>query len=144
MADVRYSTYRDGEYIMVPPIDELCLALKEKFIGQEEKIEYLQKEIKKLESEHWKDNELQSMKKQYIEMNENYQRGFPISKEEMEKIYEWQAKHEAEKHPRPKMAPPRGGAIGGSYTYHFTPTSIGVFGSIQCSCGEKFTFQEEA
>ena len=140
MADVRYSTYRDGEYIMVPPIDELCLALKEKFIGQEKKIEYLQKEIKKLESEHWKDNELQSMKKQYIEMNENYQRGFPISKEEKEKINTWINNHEKEKH----NGSPRGGVIGGCYFYIFIPTSIGVFGSIQCSCGEKFTFQEEA
>lgn len=144
MADIRYSAYRNGEYIMVPPIDELCSALKEKFIGQEEKIEYLKKEIKKLKDEHWKDNELQSMKEQYDKMKEDYYRGFPISKEEMEKIYAWQTKHEAEKHPRRKMAPLRGGVIGGSYTYHFTPTSIGVFGSIRCSCGEKFTFQEEA
>ncbi len=140
MADGRYSVYRNGEYIMAPPIDELCSALKEKFIGQEERIEYLQKEIKKLESEHWKDNELQLMKKQYIEMNENYHRGFPISKEEKEKINAWIDKHEKEKHNGSFYR----GAIGGSYTYHFTPTSIGVFGSIQCSCGEKFTFQEEA
>lgn len=144
MADERYSVYRNGKYTMVPPINELCSALKEKFIGQEERIEYLKEEIKNLKDEHWKDNELQSMKEQYNKMRKDYYRGFPISEEEMEKVNEWQAKHEAEKHPRPKMAPPRGGAIGGSYTYHFTPTSIGVFGSIQCSCGEEFTFQEEA
>ena len=38
---------------------------------------------------------------------------------------------------------PRGGAIGGSYTWKFVPTSIGTFGSVQCSCGEEFSFQEE-
>lgn len=144
MTDIRYSAYRDGEYITIPPIDELCLVLKDKFMRQEEKIEYLQKEIRKLKDEHWKDNELQSMKKQYNEMNENYQRGFPISKEESEKINAWINKHEKEKHSYSENGSPRGGAIGGCYCYTFIPTSIGVFGSIKCSCGEKFTFQEEA
>ena len=44
MADVRYSTYRDGEYITVPPMDELCLALKDKFMRQEETIESLRRQ----------------------------------------------------------------------------------------------------
>lgn len=35
-----------------------------------------------------------------------------------------------------------GGTIGGSYTYKFTPTSIGVFGTVECSCGERFDFSE--
>ena len=128
MTDIRYSAYRDGEYITIPPIDELCLVLKDKFMRQEEKIEYYKK----------------SMKKQYNEMNENYQRGFPISKEESEKINAWINKHEKEKHSYSENGSPRGGAIGGCYCYTFIPTSIGVFGSIKCSCGEKFTFQEEA
>lgn len=144
MTDARYSTYRDGEYIMVPPIDELCSALKEKFIGQEEEIERLKEEIKNLKDEHWKDNELQSMKEQYDEMKEDYYRGFPISKEEKEKINAWINKHEKEKHSCSENDFSRGGAIGGCYCYTFIPTSIGVFGSIKCSCGEKFTFQEEA
>ena len=142
MADVRYSTYRDGKYITVPTMDELCLALKDKFISQEEKIEYLEEEIKRLKDENWKDNELQSMKEQYDKMKEDYWRGFPISKEEKEKINAWINKHEEEKHPRPKMDYPRGGAIGGCYSYHFVPTSIGTFGTIECTCGEKFEFQE--
>jgi serine/threonine protein kinase len=81
---------------------------------------------------------------QYDKMREDYYRGFPISKEEKEKINAWINKHEEEKHPRPKNSFPRGGAIGGCYTYRFVPTSIGVFGTIKCSCGEEFTFQEEA
>lgn len=144
MADVRYSAYRDDKYITVPPMDELCLALKDKFMRQEEKIEHLEEEIKKLKDENWKDNELQSMKEQYDKMREDYYRGFPISKEEKEKINAWMDKHEKEKHPRPENSFPRGGAIGGCYTYRFVPTSIGVFGTIKCSCGEEFTFQEEA
>ena len=85
MVDVRYSAYRDNKYIEVPPMNELCLALKDKFMRQEEKIEHLEEEIKKLKDENWKDNELQSMKEQYDKMREDYYRGFPISKEEKEK-----------------------------------------------------------
>ena len=145
MADIRYSTYRDAKYITVPPMDELCLALKDKFIRQEEVIKDLKEEIKRLKDENWKDNELQSMKEQYDKMKKDYFRGFPISKEESEKINDWINKHEKEKHPRrPKMSYPRGGAIGGSYSYHFVPTSIGIFGTVKCTCGEKFTFQEES
>ena len=144
MANVRYSAYRNGECIKILPIDKLCLALKDKFMRQEARIEYLEEEIKKLKDENWKDNELQSMKEEYDKMREDYYRGFPISKEEKEKIKEWINKHEKEKHPRSKMDYPRGGAIGGCYSYHFVPTSIGTFGTIECTCGEKFTFQEEA
>ena len=144
MADARYFTYRDGKDITVPPIDELCLALKDKFMRQEETIESLRDEIKKLKDENWKDSELQSIKEQYDKMREDYYRGFPISKEESEKINAWINKHEKEKHPRPEKSLPRGGAIGGCYTYYFTTTSIGVFGTIKCTCGEEFTFQEEA
>lgn len=142
MADGRYSAYRNGEYITVPPMDELCLALKDKFMRQEETIESLREEIKRLKDENWKDNELQSMKEQYDKMKEDYYRGFPISEEQDKKIKEWIDKHEKEKHPRPKWSCPRGGAIGGCYSYHFVPTSIGTFGTIECTCGEKFEFQE--
>lgn len=53
-------------------------------------------------------------------------------------------KHEAEAHgivtddQRMKLH----GCIGGNYSYIFIPTSIGIIGEIQCSCGEKFTFCE--
>ena len=144
MSDINHWTHsKDGEYIQIPPMETLCKILKTKFENQEDLINQLRQQIKTLESEKWKDNELQSMKEQYDKMREDYWRGFPISKEEKEKINAWINKHEEEKHPRPKNSFPRGGAIGGCYTYHFTPTSIGVFGTIKCSCGEEFTFQEE-
>ena len=143
MADVTYSTYRDGQYINVPPMDELCLALKDKFMRQEETIEVLRDEIKRLKDKNWKDEELQAMKKNFDKMQKDYWRGFPITEEEDKKIKEWINKHEEEKHPRTKMDyMPRGGAIGGCYSYHFVPTSIGTFGTIKCTCGEKFEFQE--
>ena len=73
------------------------------------------------------------MKEKYEKMKKAYFLGFPISEEEDKKIKEWIEK-------RPKC---NEGAIGGRYTYQFTPTSIGVIGTIiDGMTGEKFTFQE--
>lgn len=30
------------------------------------------------------------------------------------------------------------GAIGGRYTYSFTPTGLGVISTVKCACGEEF------
>lgn len=36
----------------------------------------------------------------------------------------------------------RGGCIGGTYTYEFVPTGIGTVGTVKCSCGAAFKFQD--
>ena len=46
MGDIEYCTYRDGKYVKVPKIDDLCLALKEKFLSQQKVIDKLKKENK--------------------------------------------------------------------------------------------------
>ncbi len=63
---------------------------------------------------------------------------FSIESEYVEKIKEWKKRHEKEKHNGSDYA----GAIGGRYTYEFTPTSIGTFGRIRCSCGDHFDFDD--
>lgn len=57
-------------------------------------------------------------------------------------IQEWQEKHDTEVHGLKTLEDRlhAGGLIGGRYTYHFVPTSIGISGTIQCSCGEEFEF----
>lgn len=122
-------------------IDELMIQIKNKFDKAQKRIEYLEKTIQELKDEHYKDNELQEMKKELDEMKDDYYRGFPISKKEEEKIKEWIRNHEERYHPRPKGAY-RGGAIGGCYTYIFTPCSIGIIGEIRCTCGKNFCFRE--
>ena len=93
---------------------------------------------RKLREEYDKDEEVAQLKK-YIETLEKENRtGFPITEEENEKIREWQEQHIKEKHNGNSYA----GAIGGNYTYEFVPTSIGVVGTVKCSCGEEFCFQE--
>lgn len=95
--------------------------------------EFLENEINRVKSETYKDEELTKMKEKYEKMKKAYFLGFPISEEEDKKIKEWIEK-------RPKC---NEGAVGGRYTYKFTPTSIGVIGTIiDGMTGEKFTFQE--
>ena len=94
---------------------------------------YLKEENERLKSESYKDEELFKMKIDYDRMKEDYFRGFPINKEEDEKIKEWM-----------KTLPKANiGAIGGRFTYKFTSTSIGSIGVVEDSVtGEKLTFRE--
>lgn len=145
MNDERYWSVKNGGGIVnVPPIDELCEALKRKFEDKEERIERLKEELEKLKSENWKDKELQDMKEKLDEMKKAYYRGFPISEKEEKDIQNWIKEHEKKYHPpiETPFGKFRGGAIGGCYSYIFTPTSIGTVGTIKCNCGKEFTFQE--
>lgn len=135
MKDGQYSTYRDGEWVSVPPIDKLCLALKEKFMRQEERIEYLEKENKELKDSAYAEKEMAKMKDQLNTLLADYHRGFSISKEEQAKIHSWMEQHE-------KEHPGGHGVSGGKYTYEFCPTGLGTIGYVKCSCGKKFCFQD--
>lgn len=96
--------------------------------------EWLEKENERLKSETYKDEELSKMKKEYESMKDDYYRGFGISETENKKINEWI-----------KEVLKDGlnaGAIGGRFTYHFTPTGIGTIGVIEDTMtGKKFTFK---
>lgn len=62
---------------------------------------------------------------------------FYLTPKEILKGHNWQKAHDAEKHIPPGKTYRYSGAIGGAYTWCFTPTSIGTIASIRCSCGEK-------
>ena len=97
--------------------------------------ESLEKENAYLKSESYKDEEIAKIKKKWNKMQEDYNRGFPISEEEYERINKW----------RENRSIANDGAIGGRYSYEFNPTSIGTIGTIgtivDSFTGEKFTFQ---
>ena len=98
--------------------------------------DYLKKEIEKVKSEKYADEELSRLKSEYDKMKSDYYRGFPISEEEDKNINEW-IKKQQEKNPG------SGGAAGGRFTYRFTPTGLGTAGTIIDSfTGDEFTFQE--
>ncbi len=105
--------------------------LQEQIINED-----LREENARLKSDSYKDEELSKMKAELDEMKADYYRGFPISKEEQEKIDEWKKK-QIQDSPSPRTA------IGGRFTYEFYPTSIGVAASvIDGMTKEKFVFRE--
>ena len=78
-----------------------------------------------------KDREIKSLRNELAN-------GFSITGEEWEAIHQWQDKHIKEVHNGDSYS----GAIGGRWTYEFTPTSIGDIGTVKCSCGAEYTFRE--
>lgn len=105
-------------------------------LGQRERwLESLREELKKAKEDAYKDKELAKMKTQYEEMEKDYYRGFPISEKEEKRIKKWTEEHE-------KIHPGGQGCGGGKYSYHFVPTGLGISGTIRCSCGAEFEFQE--
>ena len=97
------------------------------------------KAIKQLE-EFNKDEEIVRLHKQIEQSRERAKNTitFSVTPEQVEAIRAWKKEHEAESHGGSEYA----GAIGGRYSYKFTPTSIGTFGTVICSCGEKFDFAD--
>ena len=101
-------------------------------------------ENRKLKEEYDKDEEIQKMKTEIKKIRQDYYRGFPISAEDAERMDEWKIQHEQKVHGLYTLEDRlrAGGTVGGRYSYHFVPTSIGTSGTIRCSCGAEFEFQE--
>lgn len=142
--DRTYFTNVDGKWTNVVPLEESFRSVKAHIEMVEERNKYLEEENKKLKDEHYKDAEIQDMKSKLEESINDLYRGFPIYEDEYKKIESWKKKHDEEAHgadyENNKFR--NGGAIGGSYTYEFTPTSIGVLGRVRCTCGAYIDFGE--
>lgn len=125
-------------------IDTFVEDIKHELQGKDIRIEYLEKQNQELRDEKYKDNELSRMESELKTMKEDYYRGFPISEEEQKSIREWMDKHDEEVHHARTLGDKLklGGCCGGRYSYHFVPTSIGTIGTVKCSCGAEFTFQD--
>jgi hypothetical protein len=65
----------------------------------------------------------------------DWQPCFELSKEQREEGKAWMDAHDQAKHISHGEKYRYSGAIGGAYTWHFTPTSIGIGVSLHCSCG---------
>lgn len=141
--DNTYATCRNEKYVVVPPIDELCLALKEKFQRQEKDLARLCKENEDLKAGVWTENEIARLKAENEELREQKRYAFTFTKAEREAIQQWKERHDKERHgadtldKRLRLE----GVSGGRYTYIFVPTAIGTSGCVRCSCGESFCFR---
>lgn len=127
---------KDGYIWLLDDIKKVLQQVYDHYRSVCNRNDYLKKEIEKVKSEKYKDEELSKMKSEYDKMKSDYYRGFPISEEEDKKINEWIESQQ-------KKVPGIGGASGGRFTYQFTPTGLGTVGTIIDSfTGDKFTFQE--
>lgn len=139
------SIFQLYQYYNTEKISEILDEVVANIKTRDSRIKYLEEENKTLKDETYKDSELTEMKEQYELMKNDLMRGFPISEEEKKHIEEWKKKHDKEAHGITTLDQRlrAGGCIGGRYTYNFVPTSIGVIGTIKCSCGEEFEFQND-
>ena len=115
----------------IHPLDESLDSIKTRFEELIQANQSLFGQLQELKQEKWADERLIEMKDKLKTMSEEYYRGFPISAETESRINEWKKNH---RH--------NGGAIGGTFTYEFIPTSIGTIGTIKCACGDSFTFED--
>lgn len=135
-----YSSYLNGKYHEFQGYEKCLEELgytMQKVLDYAEKVE---EENKRLNDEHWKDDRLQEMKKKFDQMFDDYRRGFPITEEQKKAIGEWEDQHWEKKHNAPDLLSKldKQGAIGGAFSYHFVPTSIGTSGVCRCdSCYRK-------
>lgn len=111
--------------------DELIESLKQKYKRLEIINENLREENEQHRNKIYEIGYVSKLREENKRLKEDYYRGFPISKEEKEAINKWADEHYK------TCSYKRVG-----YGYHFYPTPLGVSGSVQCSCGAKFEFQE--
>ena len=127
---------KDGNILIMEDIKKTLQQVYDHYRSVCNRNDYLKKEIEKVKSEKYADEELSRLKSAYDKMKSDYYRGFPISEEEDKNIKEWKKNQQ-------KKSPGIGGAAGGRFTYKFTPTGLGTVGTIiDGFTGDEFTFQE--
>lgn len=116
-------------------VPELLQAIEKKFEYDNELLTELKKVNSELRDSHYDNKLITDLKLKLDNALSDLSRGFPISVNESKSIQEWKTKHIQVRHKGKTYS----GAIGGRFSYHFTPTSVGVFGTIECDdCMAKY------
>ena len=130
-----------GVFVSEKTIEDYLLNIKELSKSKDNQIQKLKAENAQLKDKNYKDNELDSMKKQVESakidmeiMKKDMYRGFPITAKEKEAIHNWSKNHDKKEHKNPRGYH---GAIGGGFDYVFAPTSIGTVGACVCKICER-------
>lgn len=107
--------------------------------SQKAKIKNLQEENEYLKTKAYKDEEIKKLTDKIEQLRDEQYKGFFMSQVETEAAMEWQKAHIQDVHDGHSYA----GAVGGLFSYVFTPTGIGICGEIECNrCHERFCFCE--
>lgn len=137
---------KDGKFNMILSLQECLHGIEVRYNKICAENVKLKNENEKLKNGYFELEYIKKCKDEIQELNEilSQKHFFDISEDEQQRIDDWCKKHDEEKHGADyKNNKFRyGGAIGGAYTYCFTPTSIGVIGSIKCTCGDEYIFRE--
>lgn len=127
-----WSSYEDGTYDVITKkedLEGLFRCIEANILVKQKENEELWEELKRVKSEAYKDEEIAKLKEQADEYWEQLRYGFGVTKEEHDKVYQWQKNHDATEHNNLKGYH---GVSGGGYSYMFYPTSIGVFWHCEC------------
>ena len=126
---------KNGEFLRVEDLDTVCEQLRSIFDDQAAENARLRENLQSIIDEKWKDDELQKLRKQRDDALADMSRGFSIAQEENDRINAWKKEHDEYQHGlKSNLERCRaGGAIGGRYSFDFTGTSIGTFGTCYCS-----------
>lgn len=100
-------------------------------------IENLEKENKFLREQYDKDEEVSILKTEILSMKQQTSNAFVLNEKETKAIANWIENHNKEFH-NGKL---HYTGIGGTFSYTFTPTSLGTIGEITCTCGQTFCFR---
>lgn len=141
---MEFVEFINGKMLRVHDIETACDNFTKEIIAIVKRVQgenvRLREENEKLKNEHYKNEEIQRLVEENERLHERLRESFEIDEEGRANLYKWQKDHLEKKHHGKRYA----GAIGGRFTYSFTPTSVGTIGSIECSCGESFCFKELA
>lgn len=97
------------------------------------------KTIEKMKEETYKDSEIARLRKDNQELREEMKYGYPVTKDEWEKIKEWKD----DWFRRKRNGDTYMGAIGGGFVYQFHPTGIGIIAKVIAPDGEEFKFRND-
>ena len=132
----KVQTMENGEIVTAPGDFQECLdglALNYRLAIRQR--EYYRNELERVRDEKWRDKELQKLACENENLRNELAHGFSISEQDNQLIQNWIMNHNTH--------PLKGGVSGGTFSYIFTPTSIGIFGTIKCNlCGKEYTFSD--
>ena len=121
-------------------LDSCCEKIEEQVKNLRQYIGYLSDTNDKLIKGIYEKEELKELKEEVQLLRE--MTPFTINDAERKKINEWTHEHVKKVHHVDLDNPPVRKYVGYSFSYEFTPTELGMFGDVKCTCGKSFTFKE--